>query len=120
MRITFDLLALMDRACRENGCRFVVVVIPTKETVFADHLLRNSQVHLSDVIADLIVNERAAREQLLEFLDRADILHVDTLAPLRSKVGDQLYARSDRDMHPNKNGYRVIGEAVAAFLKERL
>ena len=30
MRITFHLLKAMDSACRENGCSFAEVIIPTK------------------------------------------------------------------------------------------
>ena len=38
MRITFHLLKEMNRLCTENGCVFSVVIIPTKETVFAEDL----------------------------------------------------------------------------------
>jgi hypothetical protein len=117
MRITFELLGRMDRACREHGCRLLVVVIPTKETVFADYLLRDSKVHLRDAIADVVGHERVARERLMAFLDAARIPHVDTLAALRSQVSGQLYTRSDRDMHPGRNGYRVIGQTVAEYLQ---
>src|SRR5437667_11800439 len=64
MRITFELLKRMDEMCRQNGAQMVVVVIPTKETVFADYLLRGQQVHLHDVIERLVANERDARKQL--------------------------------------------------------
>jgi lysophospholipase L1-like esterase len=42
---------------------------------------------------------------------------VDTLPALKQSVGNQLYAQTTRDMHPGKNGYRVIGEAVSEYLK---
>jgi len=117
MRITFELLTLMDKTCHVTGCQLVVVLIPTKETVFADYLLRNPEMHLGRVVAELVEHERRARTKLLEFLDAAKIPYVDTLPALRRRVTDQLYTRSDRDMHPGKNGYRVIGEAVAEFLR---
>jgi len=37
---------------------------------------------------------------------------------LKQSVGQGLYARSAGDMHPNKNGYHVIGESVAEYLKQ--
>jgi hypothetical protein len=120
MRITFTLLTLMNQACQQQACRLAVVLIPTKEMVFADHLLRNPQVHLREVIASLVENEREATAKLHEFLDRADIPYVDTLPALRRNLGGHLYALSDHDMHPSKNGYRVIGEAVAALLRDNL
>jgi hypothetical protein len=120
MRITFHLLALMDKTCQENGCQLVVVVIPTKETVFADYLLRDRHLPLRDVISDLVHNEEDATRRLLNFLDQANIPYVETLPALRRKVSDQLYTHSDKDMHPGKNGYKVIGETVAEFLGGRL
>jgi hypothetical protein len=116
MRITFELLRRMDQLSREHGAQFAVMVIPTKETVFADYLLKASTLHLKGVIQDVVLNEKAATRELMAFLDAAAIPHVETLAALRSQLGHQLYTRSDRDMHPAKNGYRVIGEAAAGFI----
>ena len=45
------------------------------------------------------------------------IEHLDMLPALKRSAGKQLYAQTTRDMHPGKNGYRVIGEAVAEYLK---
>jgi lysophospholipase L1-like esterase len=71
---------------------------------------------LYEAVQKVIVNERAARKVLIEFLDSAEIPYVDTLPALKQAVGRQLYAQTTRDMHPGKNGYRVIGETVAQYL----
>jgi len=118
MRITFQLLELMNASCQAHGCRLLVVLIPTKETVFADALLHTHGLPLRDVIADLVANEAEATAQVHAFLDRAGIPYVDTLPALRRNVSHDLYAHSARDMHPSKNGYRVIGETVAAFFRD--
>jgi hypothetical protein len=118
MRITFQLLRAMDGACRARGCRFLVVIIPTKEMVFARYLEGNAGLHLHEALDRLIAHEGMARETLLQFMREADIAHVDALPALREAVGDQLYARTTRDMHPGRNGYRVIGEVVAAYLEK--
>lgn len=117
MRITFHLLKEMDNACKQEGCRLLVVIIPTKETVFSDYLEKDSGLHLHEVIERLITNERSAKNALIEFLAGAGIAHLDTLPVLKQSVGIQLYAQNTRDMHPGKNGYRVIGEAVAEYLR---
>lgn len=117
MRITFHLIKEMDKACKQQGCRLLVVIIPTKETVFSEHLENNSSLHLHETLDRLIANERLAKNALLEFLAGAGIAHMDTLPALKQSVGDQLYAQTTRDMHPGKNGYKVIGEAVAEYLK---
>jgi lysophospholipase L1-like esterase len=118
MRITFNLLRQMNEACRRHECRFLVVIIPTKETVFADYLERDLQLHLHDVVSRLLADERVARRRLVDFLDAHGIAYVDTLPALTHAVSDRLYARTTRDMHPGRNGYRVIGETVAAYLKQ--
>ena len=115
MRITFELLGKMAAMCRENGCRLLVVLIPTKETVFAEFFERDSYLPLKDVVSDLVTQEGQARVRLIEFLDHTGIAYVDSLPALRRRVGDRLYTRSDKDMHPNKNGYRIIGEVVGEF-----
>ena len=117
MRITFELLRKMAAACREHGCRLLVVVIPTKESVFAEYVAADREIRLKEIMADLVEQEAVARVQLFEFLDRGGIAYVDTLPALRRRIGDHLYTPSDRDMHPNKNGYRVIGEVVGEYLE---
>lgn len=116
MRITFQLLAEMNQLCRQEGCRLLVVIIPTKETVFSDYIEKFPQLHLYEALSRVIVNERLAKRSLIEFLDSAGIDYVDTLFPLKQAVRSQLYAQTTRDMHPGKNGYRVIGESVKEYL----
>jgi hypothetical protein len=116
MRITFQLLKKMDWACQQDGCRLLVIIIPTKETVFSDYLESSPSLHLREAISKVIVNERSARKVLIEFLASEGIAHLDTLPALKQSIGNQLYAQTTRDMHPGKNGYKVIGEAVAEYL----
>lgn len=120
MRITFELLKEMNDICNQNHIQFLVVVIPTKESVFSGYLEHDSHLQLSGTIDKLIANERLAREKLFKFLGGGKIPYVDTLPDLKKSLGNQLYARTAADMHPNKNGYRVIGEAVSATLKQML
>jgi hypothetical protein len=117
MRITFKLLADMHDICEQNRVQFVVVVIPTKEMVFSDYLEHNSKIALSDVLDKLAVNERLARERTFKFLTDSNISYVDPLPALKRAVEHELYARTAGDMHPSKNGYRVIAEAASEALK---
>lgn len=116
MRITFHLLKEMDRACKQAGCTFLTVIIPTKETVFAEYIAKDPHLHLRDALEQVIVNEQSVKKDLVEFLSSEGIAHVDALPALRRSVKDQLYAQTTRDMHPGKNGYRVIGDTVVEYL----
>jgi lysophospholipase L1-like esterase len=117
MRITFELLKEMNQICRQNNVQFMVVVIPTKEMVYADYLEHNSKIPLDDMIDKLLVNERSALERTFQFMTDEHIAYVDALPALRKAADQGLYARSAGDMHPGRNGYRVIAEAVAGALK---
>lgn len=116
MRITFRLLNEMNEVCRLEGCRFLVVIIPTKETVFSEYLEKNPQLHLHDALMRVIANERSVKSSLIDFLADAGIAYLDTLPMLKQAIGEPLYAQTTRDMHPSKNGYRVIGEAVSQYI----
>ena len=118
MRITFKLLADMNEISRQNHVQFLVAVIPTKEMVFADYLEHNSNVPLTGVLDKLLANEGLARERTFKFLSDSKIPYVDTLPALKRSREHELYARTAADMHPNRNGYRVIAEAVFEALNQ--
>lgn len=117
MRITFKLLEQMKEISRQSGIDFLVTVIPTKEIVFSEYLEHKPTLPLSDVLDKLLPNERLAIEKTFAFLIEAGISYADPLPALKRSVSQQLFARSSGDMHPNRNGYRVIAEAVFESLK---
>ena len=118
MRLTFHFLQEMNAACRKSGCVLSVVIIPTKETVFAKYLQSDPQLNLKDVVNAVITNEQIATTALEKFLADEGIPYLITLPALRERVTEQLYYRGPADMHPGPNGYRIIGESVARFLRE--
>jgi lysophospholipase L1-like esterase len=107
----------MNETCRQNNIEFVVTVIPTKEMVFSDFLENKRELPLSDVLDKLIANERLARERTFKFFNDSNILYVDTLPALKRSVEQELYTHTAADMHPNKNGYRAIAEAISQSFK---
>lgn len=118
MRISFELLSRMKALCDERGVRMLVVVIPTKESVFADLLAKQPDLPLADVIARLVAHEERARAVTFAQLRSAGIDVVDALPALREARSSKLYARTAADMHPNGAGYAVIAQAVAAKLAQ--
>jgi hypothetical protein len=118
MRITFELIRQLNEICQQHHIRLVVVVIPIKEEVFSDYLEHNPKLPLSDVVDKLLPNDRLARQKTFAFLTESNIPYVDPLPALKGSVGNELYARSATDMHPSKNGYRLIGESVFEACKK--
>jgi hypothetical protein len=119
MRITFELLKEMNEICHAHHVQFLVVVIPTKELVFSGYLQHKPSLPLGSVVDRLLVNERLAEQKMFRFLTDSGIRYVDALPALQGSLEHQLYARTAADMHPNKNGYRVIAEAVFEAMKSR-
>jgi hypothetical protein len=117
MHITFELLREMNGLCQTNHVEFLVAVIPTKEMVFSGYLEHNRSVALNEIIDKLLINERLARSRTFDFLRSAGIAYVDTLPSLQEAVERKLYARTAADMHPGRNGYGVIGEAIYKALQ---
>jgi hypothetical protein len=117
MRITFQLIKEMNDICCAKNIQFVVAIIPTKESVFAEYLEHNKQLKMHEEIDSLIQNELQARSKLFVFLKNANIQYVDLLEPMKRAIERQgIYASSAVDMHPNNNGYKVIAESLAAHL----
>lgn len=120
MRITFELMKEMNETCRKNHIQFLVVVIPIKEAVFSDDLQKDPNLPMHDLLAKLLPNEQLARERTFAFLKEANIPYVDALPALKKAEDHQLYARTAADMHPGRNGYRVIAEATADSCRRML
>jgi hypothetical protein len=86
--------------------------------VFQHYLEHNSQIALSDVVDKLLRDERVALDRTFQFLHDSNIAFVDPLPAMQAAAGPDLFAHSAGDMHPNKNGYRIIANAVAESLNQ--
>ena len=117
MRLTFTLLKQMSEICVNNHIQFLVAVIPTKETVYSRYLEHNSKLAMSDILDKLIANERVARYELFRMFNQEKISFVDLLPAMeKATEKERIYTYGVTDMHPNKNGYRVIAEAISQSL----
>jgi lysophospholipase L1-like esterase len=111
---TASCLVRMHKGCTQNGIRFLVVLIPTKESVYAG--TEGSDAATVVRVAEL---ELEAKRRLMALLGPAGIDVVDVLPALRSEVrsGRHPYP-PNLDGHPNAPGYeavaRVVAEALAA------
>ena len=100
-----------------SGADFLVVLVPTKPTVFESVLSEAERTaHLSALTRD----ERSMWERTKTALNSAGIHFVDALAPLKQRLeqGEQPYFIS-QDGHPNAVGQRAIAELVADWIESR-
>lgn len=112
LRISLRAIQRMHELAAARNIRFLVVLIPTKETVFRE-LWRNP----STSYRSLMENEERVWRIARDFLEHNRIEYLDALPALRDKLatGTQPYQVSI-DGHPSEQGHRAIAELVASRL----
>jgi len=78
--ITLRVLPDMHGRVRTSGADLLIVLIPTKESVFANRVLEPDK-HIG--YSSLVANEEDNRRQLIEFLEREKIQYIDVLPVLQ-------------------------------------
>ncbi len=116
LRISLELFSKMYELCMKENIHFLVVLIPTKESVFSDYIQNNSVLDNSEIIDELIENERRINERVKAYFREHHIPYVDVLSLLKKAVGKEQIYPSDDD-HPNKNGYKIIASSVQQHLR---
>lgn len=101
----------MARRSREAGKRFVVVLAPTKESVFWPRVADRQRY---GGLAELVAAEDRLRAELTTRLVNGGVDVLDLLDVLRG-APEQPYFE-DLDGHPNAAGNRLIAATVAAHL----
>jgi lysophospholipase L1-like esterase len=118
LRLSLELFNQMNTLARENGKGFLVVIIPTKESVFADFIEGNDALGAGDKIDRLISSERKFNAIVAKYFTEHGIDYIDVLGPLREGAYTEQIYPGNFGGHTNKNGYRIIAEAVNARLKD--
>lgn len=94
-----------------SGVRLLVVLIPTKESVFWPKIERPAD---HPGLEELIVDEARLRDELLQRLGQMGVQAIDALGPLRASGAAPYH--EDADGHPNAAGYRIIAREVARLV----
>lgn len=109
LRLTLAALDQIDAQARTAGVRLVVLLLPTKETVYAGLAGEST----SPDYQRLIAMERAARQSLIAHLDARGIDYFDARPALTAalETGTAVYLTT-ADGHPSPAGYAVIAAAL--------
>lgn len=109
-----EMLAAMDSVCRSRGVRFLVVLLPTKESVFSPRIPRSER---SAALDSLVRNEARVHDELIAWMRQRNLAFLDVLPDLRSSAVQPYFM--DADGHPDAVGHRVIARAVYRALRKQ-
>ncbi|MFN2251321.1 MAG: SGNH/GDSL hydrolase family protein [Anaerolineae bacterium] len=115
LELTNKYLTAINLTCREHNIDCAVVLIPTKERVYAETATRYPGLKNADALQRLAVEEQAIQDTITAHLDDIGMPYVDTLHALRTTIPDGVYS-ANQDIHPNSDGYGVIADEVARVL----
>jgi len=111
VRITREVLDALKRLGDRTTTQIGIVFIPTKESVYA-MADRSLWAHMPKGFEDLVHNETAIKEELLDHCMRTQMVCIDAAVWLvkAAQKGMVLY-KADSDGHPIAEGYRQIAYA---------
>jgi hypothetical protein len=111
-----EALVRMRGRCAREGIRFLVLLIPTKESVLWALVDQHAPEPGRSRVARVVEFEAVARARAVAYLGAAGVEFIDPLPALREAArATRLYA-GGVDGHPNGTGYRILAEAVARRL----
>lgn len=103
-------LERMDSVSRTAGARYLVLLLPTKESVFGSRGPLSAGTALDSVVR----NEAYWRSHIEAFLDQRHIAYLDALPDLMASDSQTYFP--DGDGHPNSHGHDVIAASVASWM----
>jgi lysophospholipase L1-like esterase len=119
LALTIELVDRMRDRTERAGARLIVLVIPTKESVFDGLIDGRADTACLDVVRRVVAYETQARTRITDELTRRGIAMVDVRPALAHAVAEdveRLFLRS-ADSHPNENGYRLIAAEIVKSLR---
>ena len=112
LRITKEMLLLIHAETEAANVALLILLIPTKETVYAD-AVDTAQGALDETYARLVQMEAQARIEIVTLCEEGDIEYADALPVLAAAVqrNEQIYPPTS-DGHPNPWGYSLLASSV--------
>ncbi len=116
--LELSLWALLEisRLCEQADIELLVILIPTKESVYRD-LVQEQAIDLAGSSYDaLLSSEDLVLARIVEVFEQNGIAYQDLFEPLQEGVREQMIY-PENDGHPNVKGYEIIAGEVAEIIK---
>ncbi len=116
--MTAELLHRINVVCSAKAIRLLVALIPTKESVFADHIAENGAIKGHPTLRRLLAEEQKVNQRVRRVLTEHKIAYIDVLPHLKRAAATETIYPQNEDGHPNAAGNTVIANAVYDALTE--
>ena len=117
LRIIQDCLEITRQQTRDKGIELTLLLIPTKEYVFAE-AYRENYTEVPAAYTRLLKTESEIWAEMMSFLEERGIDYLDMAIPLKEALGEGIppYLES-WDGHPSPQGHEAIARAIAEYLQ---
>lgn len=114
LRISKHQYAEIQNLVESANVELLIVLIPTKEMIYAPYLNELNTAHMT-----LVAQETHIRSEMTAFFDENEIAYVDILPAMQNAVEEDIAIYPQTfDGHPNDNGYRIIAQVIADYIAE--
>jgi hypothetical protein len=110
-------LEITRQQTRDKGIELTLLLIPTKEYVFAE-AYRENYTEVPAAYTRLLKTESEIWAEMMSFLEERGIDYLDMAIPLKKALGEGIppYLES-WDGHPSPQGHEAIARAIAEYLQ---
>ena len=106
-----QMLVAMDSICRSRQVAFSVLLIPTKERVFAT---RFKDAASNPAVAQVVASEARIQKEIVSWLQQHGVQYIDALASLSNSSRQPYFENADG--HPNEVGHEIIADLIRRHL----
>ncbi len=116
LRLALGFFDSMNKLAEKNGVRFLVVILPTKESVYGEFIEGNKSLQYSGEIDRLLRNEGQVSAEAESYFSEHGIPYIDLLGPLSEAAFHEQIYPGNYSGHFNENGNRIIAESIKQYL----
>jgi hypothetical protein len=107
----------MKDMCDKNNIKYLVLLIPTKESVLESYIHKNQDLDNYELLNKLTNYENIVRDKLISSLKEKNIEYINLKKPLQNQISKKFSYPENYDGHPNMHGYQVIAKEIFEKLK---